>query len=166
VRNMDSDVSQRPRDAAFKGRMIWVAVAVTVLATAHFADHVIRGRLVHSRGLDPAWNHSGWPFEDRVSPFTVSLVVVYGLLLTGIALTRQGRLWAGYWLATAIVLGGIVTFVHFLGSRAETPAVILASYDNPAAGIPAVFVTFAILLSLIVMALTAIDVARKSRQWW
>src|ERR671921_46555 len=163
---MDAGVSRRSGDAAFKGRMIRVAVAVTVLATAHFADHVIRGRLVHSRRLDPAWNHSGWPFEDRVSPFTVSLVVVYGLLLTGIALTRRGRLWAGYWLATALVLGGIVTVVHFLGSRAETPAVILASYDNPAAGIPAVFITFAILLSLLVMALTAIDVARKSRRWW
>ena len=146
--------------------MTRVAVVVTVLATVHFVDHVIRGRLVHSRGLNPAWNHSGWPFEDRFSPFTVSLVVVYGLLLTGIALTRRGRFWGGYWLATAVVLGGIVTFVHFVGSRAETPAVILASYDNPAAGVPAVFITFAILLSLVVMAFPAIDVARRSRRWW
>ena len=164
--NMDSAGNRRSPDTAFKGRMIRVAVVVTVLATAHFVDHVIRGRLVHSRGLDPAWNHSGWPFEDRFSPFTVSLVVVYGLLLTGIALTQRDRLWAGYWLLTAVVLGGIVTFVHFLGSRAETPAVILASYDNPTAGVPAVFITFAILLSLIVMALTAIDVGRRSRRWW
>jgi hypothetical protein len=163
---MDSGVSRRSRDGAFQGRMIRVAVTVTVLATAHFADHVIRGRLVHSRGLDPAWNHSGWPFEDRFTPFTVSLVVVYGFLLTGITLTRRGRLWAGYWLGTALVLGGIVTFVHFVGARAETPAVMLASYDNPAAGIPAVFLTFVILLSLIVMAVTAIDAARQSRRWW
>ncbi len=159
-------VTERSPDAAPRGRMIRVAVVVTVLATAHFVDHVIRGRLVHSRGLDPAWNHSGWPFDDRFSPFTVSLVVVYGLLLTGIVLTRRGRFWAGYWLATAVVLGGIVTFVHFVGSRAETPAVILASYDNAAAGVPAVVVTFAILLGLVVMALTAIDVARRSRRWW
>jgi hypothetical protein len=140
---------------------------VVILATAHFVDHAVRGRLVHSRGLNPLWDHSGWPFESRVSPFTVSLVVVYGLLLTGIVLTRRNRAWAGYWLATSVVLTGVVVFVHFIpGSRTETPAVILASYDEPAIGILAVVVTFAIVLCLLVMAFNAVDLARRSRRWW
>jgi hypothetical protein len=148
-------------------RTICIAVVVAVLATAHFVDHAVRGRLVHSRHLSSLWDHSGWPFEGRFSPFTVSLVVVYGLLFTGIVLTRRGRMWAGYWLATAVVLGGIVVFVHFIpGSRTETPAVILGSYDEPAVGIPALVVLYAIVVCLVVMAVNAVVLARRSGRWW
>jgi hypothetical protein len=158
------DVTARPGD---RRRTIGIAVVVAILATVHFADHVVRGRLVHSRHLSPLWDHSGWPFEDRFSPFTVSLVAVYGLLLTGIVFTGRGRLAAGYWLVTAVVLAGIVVFVHFVpGSRTETPAVILDSYDEPAIGIPAVLITFAIVVSLVVMAVNAVVVARRSGRWW
>lgn len=158
------DVTARRGD---RRRTLRIAVVVAILATVHFVDHAVRGRLVHSRNLDPLWNHSGWPFEGRFSPFTVSLAVVYGLLLIGIVLTRRGRTWAGYWLATAVVLGGVVAFVHFVpGSRTETPAVILGTYDEPAIGIPAVLITFAIVVCLIVMAVNAVLVARRSERWW
>jgi uncharacterized BrkB/YihY/UPF0761 family membrane protein len=152
--------------ATLRGRMTRIAWVVTILATVHFADHVVRGRLVHARGLDPLWDHSGWPFESRFSPFTVSLVVVYALLLTGIVFTNRNRLWAGYWLVTAVILAAIVTFVHFIGSRAETPAVIINSYGGGAIGTLAVLVTFAIVLCLVVMAVNAVDVARKAKKWW
>ena len=95
-------------------RLIGVAAVTAVLATLHFIDHVIRGQLVLDRGLDPAWNHSGWPFQSRFSPFTISLIVIYGMLLGGIVLTLRGRVWAGYWLVTAILLGAVVSRVHFV----------------------------------------------------
>ncbi len=38
-------------------------LAVVVLAMLHHADHVLRG------------DHSGWPFKDEFSPFTISLIV-------------------------------------------------------------------------------------------
>jgi hypothetical protein len=142
-------------------------VVVLVLGTAHFIDHAVRGRLVHSRHLNAAWDHSGWPFESRFSPFTMSLIAVYGLLLTGIVLTRRERLRAGYWLITAVILAGIVIFVHFVpGPRTETPAVIMGSYDQPSIGIPAVVDTFAIVAALIAMAYNAVYVARRSGRWW
>jgi hypothetical protein len=118
------------------------------------------------RGLDPVWNHSGYPFQSRFSPFTISLIVVYGLLLTGIAFTVRGRLWAGYWLATSVVLGAIVTQVHFVpGPSTESPRVIIDTYGGPAAGIPAVIVTLAIVASLVVMGAQAVWVRRASGCW-
>jgi hypothetical protein len=153
-------------EAQLRRRLVGVAAVTAVLATLHFTDHVIRGRLVLDRGLDPAWNHSGWPFQARFSPFTISLILVYGLLLGGIALTLRRRVWAGYWLATAILLGAIVTQVHFgPGPNTESPSVIVNTYGMRAVGITAVAITFAIAAILIVMAAQAIWVRRVSGRW-
>jgi hypothetical protein len=147
-------------------RLIGVAAVTAVLATLHFTDHIIRGQLVLDRGLDPDWNHSGWPFQDHFSPFTISLILVYGLLLGGILLTRRGQVWAGYWLVTAILLGAIVTQVHFgPGPNTESPSVIINTYGTRALGIPAVIITFAIAATLIVMAAQAVWVRRVSGCW-
>jgi hypothetical protein len=86
----------RPSEPALRGRLVAVAVVTAVFGGLHLADHVIRGRLVTDRRLNPNWDHSGWPFEARFSPFTVSLVLVSLLLVGGIVLTLRGRLWAGY----------------------------------------------------------------------
>ena len=154
------------QEEALRRRLVRAAAATAVLATIHFLDHAVRGQLVLDRGLDPAWNHSGWPFQPRITPFTVSLVAVYGLLLGGIALTVRGRLWAGYWLATAVALTALVTRVHFFGgTRAELPSVILRTFGNAALGIPALIVVFAILGSLAFMAVQAIWVRRVSGRW-
>jgi hypothetical protein len=147
-------------------RLIGVAALTAALATLHFTDHVIRGQLVLDRGLEPAWNHSGWPFQARFSPFTVSLILVYGLLLGGIVLTLRRQVWAGYWLVTAILLGAIVTQVHFgPGPNTESPSVIIDTYGSRAVGITAVSITFAIAATLIVMAAQAIWVRRVSGRW-
>ena len=157
-------MTARPED---RRGAIRIAGVLAILATVHFVDHAVRGRMVHSRHLNPLWYHSGWPAEGQFTPYTASLVVVYGLLLTGIVLTRRGPMRAGYWLATAVVIGGVVAYVHFIpGSRTETPAVILGSYDEPAIGIPAVLVTFAIVACLVVMAVNAVVAARRSGRWW
>jgi hypothetical protein len=147
-------------------RLIGVAALTAALATLHFTDHVIRGQLVLDRGLEPAWNHSGWPFQARFSPFTVSLILVYGLLLGGIVLILRRQVWAGYWLVTAILLGAIVTQVHFgPGPNTESPSVIIETYGSRAVGVTAVVITFAIAATLIVMAAQAIWVRRVSGRW-
>jgi hypothetical protein len=153
------------RDAELRRRLVLVATIAVALGTAHFADHAVRGQLVVDRGLNPDWNHSGWPFQHDFTPFTVSMIVVYVLLLGGMWLTLRGRLWAAYWLGTAIIIGAIVVFVHFVGSDAETPRMILDTYDNLAAAIPALIVLFGVVAILVVMAGQAIYVRRASGRW-
>ena len=99
-------------DGAVRRQLIVAAVVVTFLAVLHHADHVIRGDLVVANGLPETWNHSGWPFQELVSPFTASLGI-YLLLIPGIVLTVLRRVGAGYWIATSILIGAIVVFVHF-----------------------------------------------------
>ncbi len=72
---------------------IWLLVAaasVTIFGIFHHVDHVVRG------------NHSGWPFEEAVTPFTFSLLI-YALLVPGLYLTAKGHLMARYWLFTALL---------------------------------------------------------------
>ena len=157
-------VEANPRFAELRRRLIVAASAVTVLAVIHHADHVIRGDLTLARRLDPTWNHSGWPFQDPVTPFTASLAV-YLLLVGGIVLTVRGRLWAGYWLVTAVLLAAIVTFVHFLGPNAETPSVIYRTHESAAAGVLALLDLLALGISLIVLGLEAIRARRISGRW-
>jgi hypothetical protein len=153
-------------EEVLRRRLIGVAALTAALATVHFTDHVIRGQLVLDRGLDPAWNHSGWPFQARFSPFTISLVLVYGPLLGGILLTLRRQVWAGYWLVTAILLGAIVTQVHFgPGPNTESPSVIIDTYGTRAVGTAAVIITFAIAATLVVMAAQAVWVRRVSGRW-
>jgi hypothetical protein len=114
----------------------WITVAV---ATLHFADHVIRGYHVIDHGLDPSWNHSGWPFLPEVTPFT-----------------------AGYSLVTALLLGVLVVSVHFLGARAETPAVTYRSWGSPVVGAVAVGNTFAVIAAVLAMGVNAVVVGIRS----
>jgi len=153
------------RDDTLRRRLVLVAAIAAAIGTLHFADHAIRGQIVVARGLDPDWNHSGWPFQHDFTPFTISMIVVYVLLLGGIWFTLRGRLWAGYWLGTAIIIGAIVVFVHFVGSDAETPKMIIDTYDNLAAGIPALVVLLGVVAIRAVMAGLAVYVRRASGHW-
>jgi hypothetical protein len=156
----------RPGERALRGRLVAVAVVTAVFGGLHLLDHVVRGRLITERGLNPDWNHSGWPFEARFSPFTVSLVLVPLLLVGGIVLTRQGRLWAGYWLGVAIVLGLVVVQVHFLGgARSEFPSVIYRTYGQGAGGVAALADLAATIVSLLVMGVNAVWVGSVSGRW-
>jgi hypothetical protein len=62
--------------------LLALGCVVTVLAVLHHVDHVVRG------------NHSGWPFQEAVTPFTFS-VLIYALLLPGIYMNLRGRVAAG-----------------------------------------------------------------------
>jgi hypothetical protein len=93
--------------AAWGGYRRWLLVfasAATVFGLMHHTDHVIRG------------NHSGWPFQAEVTPFTFSLLI-YALILPGIYLTARGRSVPGYHLFVAVVGLALLGFVHFVRLR-------------------------------------------------
>ena len=147
-------------------RLVVAAVLLTLFAALHHADHVIRGYLVVANGLDPDWNHSGWPFREEVSPFTASLAI-YLLLVPGIIGTLRGRLWGGYWLATVVVLAAIVTYVHFIpGEKTETPDLIRRTYElSGAAPLLSLLVLGAILGMLLVLGFFAVASRRRLGHW-
>jgi hypothetical protein len=148
-------------------RLLALGWLTTILAALHLADHVLRGDRVHSLGLAPHWDHSGWPFKDQVTPYTFSLIIVAVILGIGLWGTYRGKLWAGYWLGAAIVLGAIVTFVHFVPTaNQESPAIIYDSWTGlTTVGITAVNITFAIVIALLAMAANAIWTGRRTKRW-
>ena len=122
---------------------------MTVFGIFHHLDHVVRG------------NHSGWPFQEAVTPFTFSLLI-YALLLPGLYLTWRGRLMAGYWLLTAVVLFAVVTLAHFVGAQREAPIRdIYAVYASPVWGLLALVDLAAIYVSLAALAGVAIRAFRR-----
>jgi hypothetical protein len=132
--------------------LLIAAASVTIFGFFHHVDHVVRG------------NHSGWPFEQEVTPFTFSLLI-YALLVPGLYLTWRGRLMAGYWLFTAAVLLALVSSVHFVGEDREAPIRdIYAVYDSPLWGFLALVDFTVLIASLVVLAGLAIQVLRLARR--
>jgi hypothetical protein len=130
-------------------RWLLTAAAVTIFGIFHHLDHIVRG------------NHSGWPFQEEVSPFTFSLLI-YALLLPGLYLTLRSRLIAGYWLFTAVVLFAVVTLAHFVGADREQPIRdIYAVYASPVWGFLALVDLAAINLGLAVLAGVSILALRR-----
>jgi hypothetical protein len=127
------------------------AASVTIFGFFHHVDHVVRG------------NHSGWPFEEALTPFTFSLLI-YALLLPGLYLTAKGRLMAGYWLFTAVVGLALVIWVHFVPTGDfEAPIEdIYAVYGSPLAGILALVVLAGLVSSLVTLAIAAIWALRSA----
>jgi Zn-dependent membrane protease YugP len=83
--------------------LLIAATAVTIFGLLRHLDHVVRS------------NYSGWPLQGEVSPVAFSLLI-YAFLVPGLHLTLRGRLMAGDWLFTAVVLFAVVTLVHFVGA--------------------------------------------------
>lgn len=159
------------RDTRLRRRLVLLAAAAAVLALLHFVDHAIRGEAVVSRGLNPMWNHSGWPFDnhtDKPYIFPISFVVVFGLLLGGILFTVRGRLWAGYWLGTSVALTAFLLFIHFVGfskGAAETPSVIAMSHEDAVLSISALVILFGLIVVLLVLAVQAARTRQRYRRW-
>jgi hypothetical protein len=124
---------------------------VTAFGVLHHVDHVGRG------------NHSGWPFEEAVKPFTFSLLI-YALLLPGIFMNLRGLVAAGWWLFVALVGVVLVFSVHFLGPEREAPVRdIYAVYGNPLWGLLALVVLTGLLFALVVLSVTAFRAVMASR---
>ena len=116
---MNSQARVQPVRPRLRTWLLVAALSVTTFGFVHHVDHVVPG------------NHSGWPFEEVVTPFTFSLLI-YALLLPGLYITWRGRLMAGYWLFTAVVLLALVVSVHFVGEDREAPIRdIYAVYESP-----------------------------------
>ena len=132
--------------------LLIAATAVTIIGLLHYIDHVVRD------------NHSGWPFQEEVSPFTFSLLI-YALLVPGLYLTLRRRLLAGYWLFTAVVLFAVVTVAHFVGAEREAPIRdIYAVYASPAWGFLALLDLAAIYVGLTILAGANIVVIRRGKR--
>lgn len=68
----DVDPVRHHAQAPTTHRLHELVVLTTALTLGHHVYHVVRG------------NHSGWPFQDHVSPFTFSLLV-YRVVATGLS---------------------------------------------------------------------------------
>jgi hypothetical protein len=135
---------------------IWLlalAGCTTVFGITHHVDHVVRG------------NHSGWPFEQAITPFTFSLLI-YALLLPGLYLTTRGRLMARYWLFTAVVGLALVVWVHFIPTGDYEAPIddIYAVYGSPLAGLFALIVLVGLVTSLAMLAIAAIQTLRSTKR--
>ena len=138
----------------YEGYRRWLLVFASgalVFGLMHHADHVIRG------------NHSGWPFQAEVTPFTFSLLI-YALLLPGLYMTISGRLMAGYWLFTAVVGLALVVWVHFVptGDYEAPIQDIYAVYSSPLAGLLALVVLTGLVSSLVTLVIAAIRALRSA----
>jgi hypothetical protein len=150
---VDGTRSARTADRRRRALLI-VGSALTVAAMAHHADHVVRAKVVAAKGLSEAWNHSGWPFQGSVSPFTASLAI-YLLLIPGIVMNATGRLAARWWAVSSVLLLLVVGVVHFLpGPETESPAVIWDTYATVGSGVGALaLLDLAAVVLLLVMQL-------------
>ncbi len=138
--------------AARGGYRRWLLIfasAAVLFGSMHHADHVIRG------------NHSGWPFQAEVTPFTFSLLI-YALILPGIYLTARGRSIAGYHLFVAFVGLALLGFVHFVpvGDYEAPIEDIYGVYESPFAGTFALAILAGLVGSVAALAIVALGAVR------
>lgn len=133
--------------------LLIAATAVTFFGLLHHVDHVVRG------------NHSGWPFEAEVTPFTFSLLI-YALILPGIYMTARGRSVPGYHLFVAGVGLALLGFVHFVPTEDfEAPVRdIFLVYESPFAGVLALGVLAGLIASVAALGLVALGAIRARSQ--
>ena len=130
------------RDSSRRPLLIFASSA-TAFSVLHHADHVARG------------NHSGWPFQAEVTPFTFSLLI-YAHILPGIYLTARGRV-AGYHLFVAVAGLALLGTVHFAPTAGQESPIhdIYMVYESPVAGMLALMILAGLMTSVALLAITA-----------
>ena len=148
---MEAKAGAQPKQAKLRIWLLVLAGCTTFFGFMHHVDHVVRG------------NHSGWPFEQAITPFTFSLLI-YALLLPGLYLTAKGRLMPRYWLFTAVVGLVLVVWVHFVPTGDYEAPIddIYAVYGSPLAGLFALAVLVGLVTSLAILAIASAQALRKS----
>jgi hypothetical protein len=137
------------RDSSRRPLLIFASSA-TAFSVLHHADHVARG------------NHSGWPFQAEVTPFTFSLLI-YALILPGIYLTARGRDVAGYHLFVAVAGLALLGTVHFAPTAGQESPIhdIYMVYESPVAGMLALMILAGLMTSVALLAITALVALRR-----
>jgi hypothetical protein len=140
------------RDSSRRLLLIFASSA-TVFSVLHHVDHVVRG------------NHSGWPFQAEVTPFTFSLLI-YVLILPAIYLTARGRDVAGYHLFVAVTGLALLGFVHFAPTGAQESPIhdIYMAYEGPLSGMLALMILTGLLISVALLTITAFAALRRRTQ--
>jgi hypothetical protein len=126
------------------------ASSATVFSVLHHVDHVARG------------NHSGWPFQAEITPFTFSLLI-YVLILPGIYLTARGRDVAGYHLFVTVTGLALLGTVHFAPTGGQESPIhdIYMVYASPVTGILALMILAGLMTSVALLAITAFVALRR-----
>ena len=129
--------------------LLFFASSATIFSVLHHSDHVIRE------------NHSGWPFQAGVTPFTFSLLI-YALILPAIYLTARGRDVAGYHLFVAVVGLALLGGVHFAPTGVQESPMhdIYMVYESPVAGTVALVALAGLMTSVALLAITAFRALR------
>jgi hypothetical protein len=150
---VDSARGMRTARESSRRLLLIFASSATVFSLLHHVDHVARG------------NHSGWPFQAEVTPFTFSLLI-YALILPAIYLTARGRDVAGYHLFVAVTGLALLGFVHFAPtSELESPIHdIYMVYEGPVAGMLALMILTGLITSVALLTITAFMKLRRRTQ--
>lgn len=132
-------------EAKTRRRLLAFAGAATVFSILHHADHVIRD------------NHSGWPFQAEVTPFTFSLLI-YAFILPGIYLTAKGYRIAGYHLFVSVAGLVLISFVHFVPVEGHEAPIddIYAAHGSPLVGLLALVILAGLITSVVMLAIVAL----------
>ncbi|MDQ4063216.1 MAG: hypothetical protein M3122_04820 [Actinomycetota bacterium] len=140
---------QTVRDGLRRLLLIFASSA-TVFSVLHHVDHVTRG------------NHSGWPFQAEVTPFTFSLLI-YILILPAIYLTARGHDVAGYHLFVAVTGLVLLGTVHFAPTGVQESPIhdIYMVYESPVAGTLALVILTGLITSVALLAITAFTTLRR-----
>jgi len=149
---MRSGAGGAARLAARGGYRRWLLIfasAAVIFGLMHHTDHVIRG------------NHSGWPFQAEVTPFTFSLLI-YALILPGIYLTARRHSIPGYHRFVALVGLALPGFVHFVptGDYEAPIQDIYMVYEGPLAGMLALVVLAGLITSVAALGIVALGAIR------
>jgi hypothetical protein len=139
---------QTARDSS--RRLLLILASAAVFSVLHHVDHVVRG------------NHSGWPFQAEVTPFTFSLLI-YVLILPAIYLTARGRDVAGYHLFVAVTGLALLGFVHFAPTGEQESPVhdIYMAYESSIAGMLALMILAGLMTSVALLATIAFMTLRR-----
>jgi len=124
-------------------RLIYLAA---FFSAVHHIDHLIRGNAI------------GWPLTSELNGFTASLVI-YPIILTGLALYGAGRVGPGFWIAVSAGGALFVSAVHFGPFALEPPPAIIDHYDSPILG----WLAFGWLIAFIVV--LVVSSVYEARLW-